>query len=273
MAAPRESTSNEANEGELHLLVRLGERLVGVPARLVAEMLRLGAVRPFPQASGVVRGSMLVRDEIVAVRDLRASLGLPTLGAEMEELRAMLRAREQDHRNWLEELERSVEEARPFSLATDPHKCAFGRWYDQFRTNNVVLAAHLKRFDGPHKRIHALAGEVDALVQAKQMDRARARIQWGRETELSEMIRLFRELDELLVANSQEIAVVLSGVRGARVAYAVDRVESLQPLTPQTPPAGSGSTRSNCALFGPNRELAVLLSDADLLTPDTLRSS
>lgn len=40
----------------------------------------------------------------------------------------MLAERETDHVNWINELERSVQEKRKFTLTTDPYKCAFGKW-------------------------------------------------------------------------------------------------------------------------------------------------
>ena len=69
----------------------------------------------------------------------------------------MLKEREKDHRNWLSELESSVKENRPFTLATDHHKCKFGQWYDSYVPKSYEESEFLKKFEMPHKRIHEVA--------------------------------------------------------------------------------------------------------------------
>ena len=82
--------------------------------------------------------------------DLRVRLGMIPLKKEIDDLVDLMKQREQDHRKWLEELESSVRQQREFKLATDPHKCAFGKWYDTFTTDNLTLGHALKKFDQPH---------------------------------------------------------------------------------------------------------------------------
>jgi hypothetical protein len=53
-----------------------------------------------------------------------------------------MRDREQDHRNWLAELEACVREHRPFGMARDPHQCKFGLWYDRYKTEDRRLKTH-----------------------------------------------------------------------------------------------------------------------------------
>jgi hypothetical protein len=67
----------------------------------------------------------------------------------------VLGQRQQDHMKWLTESEASVAENRPFALTTDPHACAFGRWYDNFHTDDPWLAAAVRKLDAPRRRIHA----------------------------------------------------------------------------------------------------------------------
>jgi purine-binding chemotaxis protein CheW len=84
-------------------------------------------------------------------------MGLTSAVEETESFCALMQQREQDHRNWLNELEAS---SRPFTLATDPHQCAFGKWYDKFKAENAWVAALLKKFDVPHRQIHGMAIRV-----------------------------------------------------------------------------------------------------------------
>lgn len=254
----------------LHVMVRVGDRLFGIPAACVAEMVRLPRLSQVPHSQEHVRGVMTLRGEAIEVFDLRRVVGLPTLRAETEELLEMLAAREEDHRRWLAELERSVRERVPFGLATDPHKCAFGRWYDAFETDNAMLLRYLPKFDEPHQRIHALAREVDELVRAGDADRAIARIEATRGRELAEMIALFRGLRDVLGGDRREIVLVLRHPdTGASVAYSVDIVESVHEAQALDDERASGATPEGIsyALFGPKKEIAVLFHTDELFRP------
>ena len=127
-------------------------------------------------------------------------LGLSPLRSEMDALVQLLRDREQDHRDWLKELEACVRERRVFQLARDPHRCKFGPWYDAYRGRDRLLQMTLPSMDAPHQAIHATADEV---------------------------LRLFEESRRTLTERSREIAIVLS--RGDRyVAFCAGRVEAAE---------------------------------------------
>lgn len=150
-------------------------------------MLSTPEVRSVPQAAAAVRGLILLRNTTLPLVDLRTLFGLPTMASEAQAFVSMFEQREEDHRRWLNELESSVRENRPFTLTTDPYACAFGRWYDTFKTSNLLLEAVLNRFDGPHKRIHALGRDGGQGVRLRARPRRRAArrlfdtpVQWTR---------------------------------------------------------------------------------------------
>ena len=88
---------------------------------------------------------------------------------------------EEDHCRWLQELEACVEERREFRLATDPHKCKFGQWYDkllgnppglaQLTNSDLNLTSLFEQLDQPHKLIHAVAQRVLGQAQADKWPR------------------------------------------------------------------------------------------------------
>ncbi len=257
------------------VLVRLEGQLFGIPAHLISEMIQLPTLTSLPKSPAGMRGVFVLRGSSVAAYDLRALLGIQTLAAELDGFRSMLQAREQDHLNWIAELEASVREARPFKLATDPHKCAFGRWFDTFETTSVLIRTHLRKFDTPHRRIHAVAVEVGQLIENGEVLRALARIEETRGTELKQMIHLFKEFDELLRSSSREVAVVL-GDHG--IAYCVDVVEGMRDVrggaSDSDPQVRSHPRMQERGLtptiVGPDRELALLIDEDHL--PGLVRS-
>ena len=73
------------------------------------------------------------------------------------ELIALLNTREQEHIDWLDALQESIENGTTFTKAKDARQCEFSKWYENFTTENSDFMHILKKFDAPHKKIHALA--------------------------------------------------------------------------------------------------------------------
>jgi purine-binding chemotaxis protein CheW len=210
-------------------------------------MLLMPPVTAVPNAASHIRGIINLRGEVLPLVDLRTRCGMESLSQHIESLCAMLQQREQDHKNWLAELEKSVKERRPFTLGTDPHKCAFGKWYDHFHTDDLLLSMILKKFDEPHKAIHALGHKIEDAKQRQDFTAAAEMIEHGRATVLHEMLDVFASLRHHLSSATREIALVVKGSKGESYAIAADRVdcaeslpqESVTPLPSITAAAGN----------------------------------
>ncbi|MFZ5587782.1 MAG: chemotaxis protein CheW [Thermodesulfobacteriota bacterium] len=264
----------EHNADNNWVLFRLHEQYFGVPVSQTQEMLVVPTVTPVPRAPSYVRGVINLRGKVMPLVDLRLRLNMESALAEMEALAKMLEQREEDHKNWLAELEASVREKRKFRLTTDPHACAFGKWYDGFKTDNLRLAGLLLKFDAPHQRIHAVGKEVEALAQRKEFDAAFALIDRTRETVLAKMITLFGEAREAIRKTQTEIAVVVER-QGRTLALTVDSVDSVETLDAGTLADMSGSygdvALNLVSMVGRRREdgAMVLLLALDQLFEET----
>jgi purine-binding chemotaxis protein CheW len=195
------------------------------------EMVIMPEVARIPNVPDYVRGVINLRGRVMPLLDLRKRIGLPSAVDETESFCAMLQQREQDHRNWLKELEASVRERRPFALTTDPHKCAFGKWYDTYHDDNPWVAALLKKFDEPHQQIHGIAIEAGKLVERESFDEALGLLAQTRDGVLSRLIELFAELRALRQSASRETAVILRN-EGKEFAISVDLAVSIEKLPP-----------------------------------------
>lgn len=71
-----------------------------------------------------------------------------------------LKAAQRAHEEWIGKLEDSIRRDMTFSGARDPHQCDFGKWRDNFKTDNQDLLNILEKFDAPHHRLHRLASEL-----------------------------------------------------------------------------------------------------------------
>jgi chemotaxis signal transduction protein len=212
-----------------HLIVSLNRQGLAIPTERVREILMTPKVIPLPGTPPHVRGVINVRGEVLQVVDLRLRMGMPPRSREIEDIVEILRAREEDHSNWIRELEASVREQRPFTLARDPHQCKFGKWYDTYQPDNVALQFIWSGFDQPHKRIHAVADLITAHVERGETDQALALIECTRTTSLAAMFSVFAEARQAILQSDRELVIILDhGTEALAVtADAADAVETL----------------------------------------------
>ncbi len=219
---------------DLYLIIKLNEQSFAIPVDITRDMVKMPKVFNVPKVPPHVRGVINLRGKVIPIIDLRKKLGMVSYLTEQRELVDLMTQREQDHHKWLDELKASIEEAREFTLTTDPHQCAFGKWYysdeaAKVMADNAILKTILNKFEDPHVRIHGIAKEVTAMNADGDHEGALALIDKTKETTLAEMVRLFGEA-RAQINESREIAVVLTTDDGKTAAVAVDMVESVEKL-------------------------------------------
>lgn len=148
-----------------HIVFRVKNGYYCVNSKYIESIMQMPTYEPIPDAPPNVCGIFTHRGQAIRLLDMRGTLGVPTMLQEYEEFSFMIDQRKHDHIFWVEELERSVETGEPFTLATDPHKCAFGRWYDNFSTSENVVSFHLRKIEEPHSLLHKAALELSCCEQ------------------------------------------------------------------------------------------------------------
>jgi len=219
-------TSTQTPDRTHSVILRLGERFCSLPVDCVREMTVLPAVRELCGTQDFVPGVITLRGAAIPVVDLRMRLGMGDIMDENNAIVALLKAREEDHINWIAELEASVREQRPFALSTDPTQCAFGQWMATFEPQTRELGHLLHGFDAPHAAIHDVAKKVARLVSLGDRDGALALIEATRTSELRAMLEQFKRLFAMLSMKPRQIAAVIE-IEGEHVGVIVDEVASL----------------------------------------------
>lgn len=219
------------NEELPWVVFSVDELKFGIASTVVEGMETARSFARIPSADPSIRGIFKFREGNIPLVDLRERLNIKSRLTETNEFCQMLDAREQDHRNWLLELERSVLEHREFTLATDPGKCAFGKWFDSYEPKTHSLKSLLQKFDKPHRKIHSIAAKVREMVDSGQTETAKKTIDAVRENELSEMINLFAEVKKEYVENNREIVIVFKN-ENAFHSFTVDSVITVGTLKP-----------------------------------------
>jgi len=246
------------------VLFEAGKGLYAVSAGFVREILLLPVVVRVPNAPPGIRGVVNVRGRVLKLVDLRVVLGAASARSEVDGLIQLLQEREQDHRNWLTELDACVRERRPFKLARDPHKCKFGLWYDQYRNQEQSIQAvffrmALRKMEGPHRIIHACADDVLNLAQSGDFEQALGLLQKRQNCELAAMVKLFEESRGILKDSCREFVIVLAN--GAKeFAMCADSVQSVEHIPIENIETdGIGGTNWQVAQRAKTRQTVLLL--------------
>jgi chemotaxis signal transduction protein len=243
---------------------------MAVSARHVREITRTPRWHAVPNAPRFVRGVVNLRGRVLPLVDLRVRLGLPSALEEVEAMIAMLEERERDHILWLRELQRAVDEGRPFTLPRDPTQCAFGQWYYSYKPEDIGFASVMCRLDLPHRRVHSMAEAVLQHAERGEQNQARELIRRTEQGDLSTVIRLFEEARTAFRDSQKEVAVVLTDGR-RQVSVTVDRVVSVEPIDEDTmtdAPAAMGGVESGLGrrmAHRANGQGIVMLLDAEAL--------
>ena len=209
------------------VVFEIRQRAFTVPVRYVREILVMPDVTAVPLASDKNRGVINLRGQVMPLVDVRKHFGWQSVPEEVAEFSRLMGQREQDHHHWLSELERATAENTEFRLATDPHECAFGRWYYSYRSDSPWIMGLLRKFEVPHSRIHGLAATVCGLAQDGKAVEARILMEQVRNAELREMASLFQQLKDLVRDTARELAMVLL-VDGKTFAISIDAAVAVE---------------------------------------------
>lgn len=144
------------------IIFRIDDSKYAINSEIVTSIFPIPEViTQVPNSPDYVAGIANLRGEIITLIRMRTLFSLDTIEEEFEEFKNMIDRRKQDHINWVKELKRTVETKEEFKLATDPHKCKLGVWYDNFTTDNSVIKFQLNKLDKPHKKLHSMVAEVE----------------------------------------------------------------------------------------------------------------
>lgn len=142
------------------IVFRIEKGTYCVNSKNISTIMQLPDYQVLPDAPVGITGIFAHRDDIIQMIDIRTAFHIPTLLQEYVDFVQMLDARKQDHIHWVAELERTIETGEKFTLATDPHKCAFGQWYDKYPFGNDAASRHLRKIEQPHRQLHEAADEA-----------------------------------------------------------------------------------------------------------------
>lgn len=213
------------------VLLDIAGIVYGIPCELVLSLHPLDIVTPLPKSPPQIRGVIDFRGKIIELVSIQRILGLPSIEDKVNNFYQTMDARRQDHINWLKTLENCVENDIEFTLTTDPHKCAFGKWYDSYNIDNanITFMSAFSRFDKPHKAIHEIGVKAEQLIKTDRRQEALKLIKSTKTNELQQMMGLFDELKQAYKYSNREIVVVIGNDKNT-ISIAVDNILAIEYL-------------------------------------------
>lgn len=224
---------NESKKISPWVLLELNNVVYATSCENVLSLNQLPDSTPLPKAPPEVRGVINFRGRLIELIDTRRILGIKSIVDEIEDFNAIMTQRYQDHLNWLNTLESTVKNDTEFTLTTDPHKCAFGKWYDSYNSKNthIMFLSTFAKFDKPHKAIHEIAIKAKELIFKGDKQAAVDLIESTRNTKLKEMLGLFGDLKEAYKDSRKEIVVVIGEDESKCIGLSVDQITAIEHLT------------------------------------------
>lgn len=216
-----------------HLVFKVRENYYAVDSKNVTSIMQYEGSEKLPNSPPEMVGIVIFREKAAPILDLRAVFRLPTIDQEYEEFVRMIDQRKADHVHWVSELERSVETDEKFKLTTDPHQCAFGRWYDNFKIDNNAIMFHLGKIKEPHENLHHAAIKLLRCKEENSTPEAQEACQANVMSDLKgkympTVLELLEEAKELF-KNSYKKMVIMIGEENP-VGLMVDEVLSVEYL-------------------------------------------
>ncbi|MBF0295361.1 MAG: chemotaxis protein CheW [Magnetococcales bacterium] len=215
--------ANELTLDTEFLVFTANHNRYGVPHLNVVAVMDVPEYTCVPCMPAEMRGVIPFQERSIPLFDLRICFGEPPRAQETDELKQTMALRKQDHINWLDKLKDEVFNGRPITVQTNPHLCAFGKWYDRFHTDNLNLSAYMQRFDTPHQQIHQVAVQAAALIRDGRTREAEELIHLTEKGLLTRLIDLFDGIGGQIRQYLLEYALVLQ-VEGEQFAVAVDDI-------------------------------------------------
>lgn len=262
----------------MHVVITIvDDQYYALPTTNVLELLQcdLSSIRSLPGLEAPYSGVMTHREHVIPVIDGREMLGLTSFKAKLDEFAELLHQREQDHIEWLKELRSSCHTGREFTKATDPHNCAFGRWYDSlfedptklyaYTSGDLTLDYLIGALDEPHRKIHGIAEHALGSARAGALADAEAIINGAWNEDLANLRQLFDQILREIRIRNRPVAVVtrLEAMTAAILVEAVDSILTVPDDRFQSVPFAHESGRKICGVSPDINGKTVMLFDLD----------
>lgn len=187
-----------------------------------------------PDIQEYIRGVMNLRGSIIPLIDLKVLFKEDSLEKIVDDYSNMIVARKQDHINWVNELDRCMKNGEEFKLATDPHKCAFGKWFYSYKPENNTIGFHIKKIEEPHRLLHEAAAEYNNCnkdhANCNRRECLKDVLERVKEEYMPQIVSILDDSISVLKNNFKEMIIVLEH-NDFKAGIIVDSVSSIESIS------------------------------------------
>ncbi|MDE7279929.1 MAG: chemotaxis protein CheW [Oscillospiraceae bacterium] len=214
------------------LIFTLDEKAYAVNSRFVNGIeMKPGNITPIPDSPDIYCGLVERRGEVYPLLNMRKVFYFPSVDDETEKFVNMIEQRKNDHIRWIETFERCYNTKEKFNLAVDPHKCAFGIWYDQFSKGTHSITFHIKKIEEPHKLLHETAALIINAMNKGEEKKAEILFKKLKNEYYPRVIAVLDEVKSVYRSTYRETVVVLADEE-QKLGLLVDEVLAVDKVEP-----------------------------------------
>ncbi|MDE5993248.1 MAG: CZB domain-containing protein, partial [Oscillospiraceae bacterium] len=188
-------------------------------------------ITPLPDAPDIFCGLVECRGEVYPLLNMRKTFHFSSIEEESEAFGKMIEQRKSDHIRWIETFERCFKSKEKFELAVDPHKCAFGRWYDQFMESTHTITFHIKKIEEPHRLLHETAAHIISAMNRGDDKTAETLFKKLKNEYYPRVISILNDVKSIYSSTYRETVVVLSDEK-QKLGLLVDEVLAVDKVEP-----------------------------------------
>ena len=132
-----------------------------------------------------------------------------------------------DHVTFAQTLKDCVSSGEPFTLNTDPRKCAFGQWFYSYGAD-IEVKSFAEIIEPVHDKFHHAAQEVKILLSLGRTNEASGILDEIKELEKN-IVQKLNRLNEIMMKSITELNIILQ-VKEKKVGIIADNAESFEYL-------------------------------------------
>ncbi len=180
-----------------------------------------------------IRGLLDLRGDVIPLVNMRSLFEFPSAESERAEIVEVLEKGMNAHRNWINELDKTIKTGEEFKLSLDPHKCDFGKWYDSYQSKYYIVNSHLKKINQPHIDLHENGAKIVNLVKQPRTQEVEDQIQKYyaeiRNEFMPDILATVKDIQEDWVDAQKEMVIVFQ-YSDRKIGLIVDEVRSVEHL-------------------------------------------
>ncbi|MEA1916083.1 MAG: chemotaxis protein CheW [Campylobacterota bacterium] len=150
------------------IIFKVGDDCYGVNIENIQRIIQPTSLTKIAQANNLVDGMMNYENRVIKVVNFRKVVNLKSYE---DELLFTFNKLKNQHKDWVNELIKCVEDETEFKETTNARLCELGIWLDKFTSHDDKIRVILKKLNTFHKQLHLSAIEV---LEVANLDKVKA---------------------------------------------------------------------------------------------------